>query len=28
VLPASGSTGTLRIEWERTSYDEPFSLER
>jgi hypothetical protein len=28
VLPASGSTGTLRIEWERTRYDVPFSLAR
>lgn len=28
VLPASGNTGTLRIEWERTRYDVAFSLAR
>jgi hypothetical protein len=28
VLPGSGRTGTLRIEWERTRYDIPFSLAR
>lgn len=28
VLPAGGRTGTLRIEWERTRYDIPFSLAR
>lgn len=28
VIPGSGSTGTLRIEWERTRYDVPFSLAR
>ncbi|HUF29195.1 MAG TPA: DUF2911 domain-containing protein [Gemmatimonadaceae bacterium] len=28
VIPGSGSTGTLRIEWERTRYDIPFSLVR
>lgn len=28
VIPGSGSTGTLRIEWDRTRYDVPFSLAR
>jgi hypothetical protein len=28
VIPGSGNTGTLRIEWERTRYDVPFSLVR
>jgi hypothetical protein len=28
VLPGGGRTGTLRIEWERTRYDVPFSLAR
>jgi len=28
VIPGSGRTGTLRIEWERTRYDVPFSLAR
>jgi hypothetical protein len=28
VLPASGNTGTLRIEWERTRYDVAFSPAR
>lgn len=28
VIPAGGSNGTLRIEWERTRYDIPFSLAR
>jgi hypothetical protein len=26
VIPGSGNTGTLRLEWERTRYDVPFSL--
>lgn len=26
VIPGSGNTGTIRIEWERTRYDVPFSL--
>lgn len=28
VIPGSGRTGTLRIEWDRTRYDVPFSLAR
>jgi hypothetical protein len=28
VIPGGGNTGTLRIEWERTRYDVPFSLAR
>lgn len=28
VIPGSGRTGTLRIEWERTRYDVPFTLAR
>ncbi|MGI8842259.1 MAG: DUF2911 domain-containing protein [Gemmatimonadaceae bacterium] len=28
VIPGTGNTGTVRIEWERTRYDVPFSLVR